>query len=684
MRGFVRFLQSQSKRLVAIVLVIGLFWFTRLPALSASERAAIASRFHFTRLPLPELAGGTPKLLRSVHPSLERHSAWISAVGASIALNDLDGDGLSNDACYVDTRTDRVIVAPVPGTGDRYQPFNLEPSELAYDATTMAPMGCLPGDLNEDGLIDLLVYYWGRTPVAFLRQRDEPVGYATANPPYVPQEIIQNPKSFIQNPEKWYTNAATFSDLDGDGHNDLIIGNYFQDDAQILNANAAGTEEMQHSMTRAYNGGKNRILLWAGATAGQEPTVQFQEAEGVLDETVAHAWTLAVGTADLDGDLLPEIYFANDFGPDRLLHNRSQPGKLQFALLKGKKGLTTPNSKMLGNDSFKGMGVDFGDINGDGLLDIYVSNIAAEYALEESHFLFTSTGEVEKMAKGIAPYVDRSEPLGVSRSGWGWETKFGDFDNDGELEALQATGFRQGKVNRWPELQELAMGNDELLKLPGSWFRFQPSEDLSGHQHNPFYVRGADGRYYDFAKELGLDDPFVTRGIATADVDGDGDLDFAVANQWDTSYFYRNDSPQPESFLALRLLRSQKNLALIQNPAAPPSGSKTKSKIPNSLGSPAIGATATVHLPDGRRLVGQVDGGNGHSGARSPELHFGLGQVRGDAQLPVDLHWRDSEGQVHREMLHLSPGWHAVVLGVSALDANIATEPRTSSAKLEG
>src|SRR5207253_4741204 len=149
-------------------------------------------------------------------------------------------------------------------------------------------------------------------------------------------------------------------------------------------------------------------------------------------------------------DLLPEVYFANDFGPDVLLHNLSRPGVLRFEVLTGEPGFTTPSSKVLGKDSFKGMGVDFADLNGDGLLDIYVSNIAAEYALEESHFIFLSTGRLDLMKQRIAPYVESSEALGLSRSGWGWDTRFGDFNNDGVVEALQAVGFMNGTVNRWP------------------------------------------------------------------------------------------------------------------------------------------------------------------------------------------------------------------------------------------
>lgn len=655
----------------AILLVLAAYGFARPPSLGDDERRELASRFDFERTELASPAPGPDRASRSirpVHPHLERIAAWISSVGAAVALADLDRDGLPNDLCWVETATDRVLVAPVPESGERYQPFAVEARDSpAFDRATMAPMGCVPGDLNEDGLTDLLVYYWGRPPLAFLRRSG---GGALAPGSFRAREIVPAATGgAAEDDRRWYSNAATRADFDGDGHVDLVVGNYFPDGARVLDASASGRESMQHSMSRAFNAGRNRLLLWDGGHGGPEPDIRFREVDA-FPETIARGWTLAVGAADLDGDLLPEIYFANDFGPDRLLHNRSRPGAPGFSLVEGERRFFAPRSKTLGRDSFKGMGVDFADVNGDGRLDIYVSNIAAEWSLHESHLVWTSTGDADEAerawAEGRAPFANRSEMLGLARSGWGWESRFADLDNDGVPEALQATGFVKGRTNRWPELHELAMGNDELLRFPESWPRFGAGDDLSGRQHNPFFVRSASGRYFDLAPELGLDQPQVTRGIAVADVDGDGDLDFAVGNQWEPSAFYYNHSPEGAAaargaFLGLHVLHAA---------GAPPGDSGTPLRVlPGHPGTdlaayPAVGAVARVGRPGGGLLVAQVDGGNGHSGVRSPELHFGLGRQEGP--VAVELSWRGPDGARHQHTLRLAPGWHTVVLGAGA------------------
>ena len=177
------------------------------------------------------------------------------------------------------------------------------------------------------------------------------------------------------------------------------------------------------------------------------------------------------------------------------------------------------------------------------------------------------------MKRGVAPYVDRSEPLGLSRSGWGWEARLADFDNDGVLEAMQATGFVQGEVNRWPELQELAMGNDTPRTTRGAGPASSPATTSAAHVHNPFFVRAASGpllrpgRGPRPRRRISQ----VSRGIATADVDGDGDLDFAVANQWEPSVLlHATTARPPASFLGLRRPAAGRLAGIVAGPRVAP------------------------------------------------------------------------------------------------------------------
>jgi hypothetical protein len=306
------------------------------------------------------------------------------------------------------------------------------------------------------------------------------------------------------------------------------------------------------------------------------------------------------------------------------------------------------------------MGVDFGDLNGDALPDIFVSNFTCDFGLHESNLVFLSTDQPKAIRDGIAPYRNVSESMGLSRGGWTWDVKLADFDNDGVLEVIQAAGFTKGKVNRWPELQELALGNDELMSDPRFYHPIQPGDDVAGQDHDPFFVRAKNGRYYDLATSIGLGAPMLSRGIAPADVDGDGRLDFAVANNWEQSFLFHNTAPNPGSFLGLHL----------RLPSASKRGTGTSVRTGHPQrwtegpSRPAIGATATVQLPDGRRLVAQVDGGNGHSGQRCPDLHFGLGQMEPSSRLRVEVRWRGRDGRVREQTFSLGADrWYTLLLG---------------------
>src|SRR6185503_2527447 len=90
-------LRAHVTLVIALVGCVVLLAIARPPRLPVGDRAMLARRFAFERLPLPEIPGAVHKTERSVNPTFARHAAWISALGAAVALADLDGDGIAND-----------------------------------------------------------------------------------------------------------------------------------------------------------------------------------------------------------------------------------------------------------------------------------------------------------------------------------------------------------------------------------------------------------------------------------------------------------------------------------------------------------------------------------------------------------------------------------------------------------
>jgi enediyne biosynthesis protein E4 len=623
-------------------------------AVGGEDQAAKPYKFRELPIPLPDGYNEKPmKSLRQVNPGYQHIVAWISAIGASVAINDLTGHGRANSLCLVDPRTDDVIVTytPTAAQEDRFPPFVLDPAPLPFDKT-MAPTGCTPGDYNMDGRMDLLITYWGRTPILFLAKSD---ATTVSNNAYQRQELIaaESLDGRYHGP-KWNSDAVHVGDYDGDARPDIFVGNYFPD-SDILDPDGMKNVEMNLSMSSATNGGGGHVLRWYAATSGPVPSASYVPEPKAIPYDAATGWTLSASGADLDGDGLTELYIGNDFGHDHLLHNRSKPGEIRFGLTSGSRSPITPKSFELGNDSFKGMGVDFADPNSKGRFDIMVSNITSAWGLQESNFLWENEARDNEdmrgqLANGDAPFTQRAEDYGLAWTGWCWDVKFGDFLNDGNLAVVQSDGFIKGERNRWNWLQELAIVNDVLMSNPNMWPNMQEGDDLAGDDVLAFYAKGPDGRYVNVSKQLGLDVPIPSRAVATGDTTGTGALDFAVARQWGPSSFYANEAPDRGAALSLRLYQ-------------PPNGGDIASGARTGLsgvGAPAYGATVTVTTSDGRTQVSHLDGGGGHSGFRSFEVRFGLGAATGPVTARVN--WRDADGQLRNEAVQLAPGTHSLVL----------------------
>jgi hypothetical protein len=505
-----------------------------------------------------------------------------TALGAAAAVADYDGDG-HDDLFVTDSAADgRNLLYRNRGDGsaDKTATFE-EVGEAAGVAAgndaQNASSAALWLDYDGDGHPDLFVVRFGRS-ILYRNRGRSPGKTATF------EDVTEKAGLGA------YANsiAAVAFDYDLDGDVDLFLGNYF---APVDLFDPDTPRFFPESFETAANGG--------GVTLYRNDGGRFVDVTAAAGLAHYTGWTLDIGHADLDGDGDDDLYVAADFGTDRLFLNR------------GDGTFEDITEKAIGIDTKKGMNVDWGDFDGDGFFDLYVTNITDDY-MREGNFLWRNDGD--------GTFTDLSRETGTWDTGWGWAGKFFDFDNDGWLDLYVVNGWvSAGSESYVLDIFELIVQPDVDLADARNW---PPMGDktLSGYQRSHLFRNLGGTLFRDVAAEHGVDSLRDGRGVAVADFDGDGRLDLFVANANAEPHLFRNVHPASGNWLQLDLVGTKSNRE-------------------------AIGARVAV-TAGGRQRWSFVNGGNGFASQSSRRLHFGLGEAeRADS---VEVYWPSGARQTFR------------------------------------
>jgi enediyne biosynthesis protein E4 len=376
-----------------------------------------------------------------------------------------------------------------------------------------------------------------------------------------------------------YKNAITAIafDYDRDGKLDLFVGSYFQ---PINIFKPDSPRFFPESFETANNGGGVTVYH----NNGNGTFTDVTEKVGLK----LSGWTLDLGHADADNDGFDDLYVACDFGTDRFFHNN------------GDGTFTDITEKAIGFDSKKGMNVDWGDFDNDGLLDIYVTNITDDY-MREGNFLWHNNGNLT--------FSDVSRETGSSETGWGWGAKFFDYDNDGWLDLYVTNGWvSAGKDSYVPDVFTMVTTPNIDFADARNWPPMG-NKSLSGYEKKKLFHNEKGQLFKDEAKRHGVDSIRDGRGVAIADFDNDGRLDMFVANANSEPILYRNTESTRNHWVDFAL-----------------EGTKSIKS--------AVGAQVRLKAAGSTRLQ-FISGGNSFAGQSSSRVHFGLGETANIDQIEV-------------------------------------------------
>ena len=511
----------------------------------------------------------------TLDPKIAHIAPHIAALGACVSVADVNNDNWP-DLYFTTSRFGAANALYVNQRDGTFRDVAAEAGVASLNrAGEGVSMGAVWGDYDNDGLEDLLVYKWGYLQLL----------HNLGNLHFTDVTAQAGLRRWMN------SNGAVWFDFDRDGLLDLYVTGYFRSDIDFWHLRT--TRIMQQSWEFASNGGKN--LLFRNLGNGRFEDVTDSMGVG------STRWTLAAAAADFNDDGWPDLYLANDYGPEELFLNRE--GK-RFELARA--GLE--------DDSKSGMAVALGDVFNRGRFDVFVTNIS------ERGFLFQGNNLRINLLKELGRFREIATGP-VADAGWAWGAQFGDLNNDGWLDLVVVNGFISADSGRdyWYAMSKVAGAQGNIFEDAKNWPPIGTAS-LSGYERSRVLLNrsreGPGGGFVDVAEEAGVSDRLDGRGVAMADLWNRGLVDVVVANEKQRALLYRN-AAKPNHWVEFKLIGTRSNRS-------------------------AIGADVTVEF-GGVEQRQMVDGGMGFCSQNDRRLHFGLGNSRLDR---VTIRWPSGAEQV--------------------------------------
>ena len=371
---------------------------------------------------------------------------------------------------------------------------------------------------------------------------------------------------------RWSTNCA-FADYDRDGDLDLYVANYLAFSERTIPKRGA-------SPNCRYMGAD--VMCGPRDLAGEPDTLYRNNGDGTFTDVTRPAGIVDPGRygfgvlfSDLDDDGWPDIFVANDSVPNLLFRNNRNGTFSEVGL---------PSGLALSGDgkAQAGMGADAADYDGDGRLDVFVTNFSQDH-----NTLYRNGGD------GF--FTDVSYEAGLVTPGLpylGWGTGFVDIDSDGLLDLFVANGHVYPEIDRF-------------------------GTRTTYRQRKQLFANSGKGRFRDVSDEVGggLLTQKSSRGAAFGDVDNDGDVDVLVINLNERPTLLRNDTASGNNWITLKLIGKAGNRD-------------------------AIGARLWLEA-EGARQVAEVRSGGSYLSHNDIRVRFGLGR-RANVP-PITVRWPGGE-----------------------------------------